>query len=161
VLSGSMSLSCGPLRVHVCHGDQLDRSDLGQRLLRTILESQVIRALTETLGSERVQQIGARLASRSRRRQGGMDGRDRNWLRAAESDAQKRTSEDTDLCVRGHGHFLGWWPSGLICLGDWLSFHSYLELQPEGQQVRLRRYQPGAAADALLCSSASGELALP
>ncbi len=158
-LSGSLSLSCGPLRVHVCHGDQLDRSDLGQRLLRTVLESQGLRALTEVLGSERVQQIGASLASRSRRRQGGTGGRDRTWLRAAESDAQKRRSEATDLCVRGHGHFLGWWPSGLICLGDWLSFHSYLELQPEGLQVRLRQYQPGATADALLCSSANGELA--
>jgi len=158
-LSGSLSLSCGPLRIHVCHGDQLDRSDLGQRLLRTVLESPALRVLTEMLGSERVQQIGASLASRSRQRQGGLEGRDRSWLRAAESDAQKRTSEAIDLCVRGHGHFLGWWPSGLICLGDWLSFHSYLELQPEGPQVRLRQYQPGAAADPLLCSSAKGEWA--
>ena len=159
-LSGSLSLRCGPLRVHVCHGDQLDRADLGQRLLRTILESQAARMLTRVLGSESVQRVGAKLASHSRRRQGGLDGRDRNWLQAAEADAQRRTSEAMDLCVRGHGHFLGWWPSGLICLGDWLSFYSYLELQPEGQQVRLRQYRPGSPADAVLCSSATGELAV-
>jgi UDP-2,3-diacylglucosamine hydrolase len=158
VLAGSLLLKCGSLRVHVCHGDQLDHRDLGQRLLRKMLGSRGVRALADRLGSQRVQSLGTKLASRSRGRQGGLAGRDRDWLGRAELDAQQRTVEATDLCVRGHGHFLGWWPSGLICLGDWLSFYSYLELQPAGKQVQLRRYVPGTNTDPLLSSSAVGEL---
>ena len=158
VLAGSLLLTCGSLRVHVCHGDQLDRQDYGQRFLRKVLESQGVRALAARIGSQRVQSLGTKLASRSRGRQGGLEGRDRAWLRQAELDAQDRTAQATDLCVRGHGHFLGWWPSGLICLGDWLSFYSYLELQPVGQPIQLRRYLPGTNTDPLLSSSAVGEL---
>ncbi len=160
VLAGSLALGCGSLRIHVCHGDQLDRRDFGHRLLRRVLDSPATRAMALRLGSARVQRIGADLASRSRRRQAGAASRKLDWLHVANSDASRRTRDAFDLCVRGHGHFLGWWPTGLICLGDWLAFHSYLELQPHGQQVQLRRYVPGDQEDPSICAKADGEVRL-
>ena len=159
VLSGALQMKCGSLSVHVCHGDRLDQRDLGQRMLRSLLDSSAVRVLAGRLGSPRVQQIGISLASRSRRRYPAEQrGRDESWFQAAESDAAERIAAGTDLCVRGHSHSLGWWPSGLICLGDWLWFHSYLELQPQGQPAQLRRYVPGSSADPVLCCSAEGQL---
>ena len=41
----------------------------------------------------------------------------------------------------GHGHFVGWFDEGLVCLGDWLRFFTYLELDGVGG-AELRRFDP-------------------
>ena len=110
------------------------------------------------LGSARVQRLGGRIAEGNRSRKGGLAGRNRRWLEAAHTDAASRRQAGTDLSVRGHGHFLGWWPNGLVCLGDWLHFHSYLELRPQEPRVALRRFTPDEDEDEVLSFVPSGEL---
>jgi len=160
IMDDALFLSCGALSLHVSHGDRLDRADRGHRLLRFLLESAGVRALAALLGSPKVQALGRWLALRSRRSKGGLAGRNRDWLAAAHQDASARRRLGTDLSIRGHGHFLGWWPDGLVCLGDWLHFHSYLELGVAEQHVELRRFRPGEATDELLSGEPTGELKL-
>jgi len=161
VIEGSLLLRCGDLALHINHGDLLDPSDRGHRFLRAFLGSAGLRRLAALIGSPRVQDLGRKLALQSRNRKGGLLGRNRDWLVAAHRDAVTRQQQGTDLSIRGHGHFLGWWPDGLVCLGDWLHFHSYLELKPQAPSVTLRRFRPGSSVDELLTCEPTGELELP
>ena len=154
----SLSFSCGSHSIHLCHGDRLDRADLGHRVLRTLMDSRAVHRLARGIGAARVQSIGAALSERARSGRGPMDPRDPRWLQAARADAAERQSRGVGLSVRGHGHYLGWWPEGLICLGDWLELHSYLELSANDSTPRLRCYRPGAAQDPVLCSRPRGEV---
>jgi len=104
--------------------------------------------------------MGRRITLENRRRYGGLGNRNEDWLAAAHRDAARRREQGVDLSVRGHGHFLGWWPDGLVCLGDWLHFHSYLELGPDQPGAILRRFRRGEAVDQLLSAEPRGELAL-
>ena len=77
------------------------------------------------------------------------------WLRAARQHALARRAEGIDLSVLGHGHWLGWWPEGLVCLGDWLHWRSYLEI---AERPRLRRFVEGAETDPVLAEGPVGAL---
>jgi UDP-2,3-diacylglucosamine pyrophosphatase LpxH len=161
VRSGDLSLRCGELLLHVSHGDRIDGSDLGHRLWRDLLDSTLVRTLATLLGSPRVQAMGRRVTLENRRRYGGLGKRNQTWLAAAHQDACRRREEGgVDLSVRGHGHFLGWWPDGLVCLGDWLHFHSYLEIGPSQPGVTLRRFRSADTVDQLFSAEPVGELAL-
>ncbi len=158
IVDDELSLRCGELLLHVSHGDGIDPSDHGHRLLTALLATSAVRSIAAMFGSARVQRLGGRIAEGNRSRKGGLAGRNRRWLEAAHTDAASRRQTGTDLSVRGHGHFLGWWPNGLVCLGDWLHFHSYLELRPQEPRVALRRFTPERDEDEVLSLGPSGEL---
>jgi hypothetical protein len=102
------------------------------------------------------QKLGLWAATRSSG-EGSYDGRDPRWLGAAREHAKGCAERGADLTVLGHGHYLGWWPEGLICLGDWLHWCSYLELRPDGSRA-LRRFTPQLLADPPLAESPLEEI---
>ncbi len=135
-----VQLTVAGLSLDLRHGDLVDPSQTGYRMLRRFLRSGLMRGVTGALGPALTQRLGER-ATWARHLQDtplGVDGRKPKWLEAAR--AQARTLVGVDLAVRGHGHWLGWWDEGLVCLGDWLHYRSYLEVDAEG--ARLRRFEP-------------------
>ena len=108
------------------------------------------------LGDRLTRWIGARAARGSRRAQGGVDGYDgcsEDWLQAAQNYTAARSLEGNTITVLGHGHWLGWWPSGLICLGDWFAHDSYLRVEDDGT-TGLWGYRE--SGDVLLLDTPSG-----
>ena len=69
--------------------------------------------------------------------------------------ATKLAEGEQHLSIRGHGHWLGWWPA-LVCLGDWLSWCTYLELGADGSGA-LRRYRAGGE-DPVMAEGVVGDL---
>ncbi len=143
VVDGPVQVSIGGLRLDLRHGDLVDPTEWGYRLLRGFLRSPVMGAVTRGLGPGLTQRVGE-YATTARHVAGvspGEDGRRPRWLAAARVHAA--SLEGVDLAVVGHGHWLGWWEEGLVCLGDWLHYRSYLELDGDG--ARLRRFEPDGA----------------
>lgn len=137
VTDGSVQATVAGLRLDLRHGDLVDRTEYGYRALRGFLRSPVMGLVTRGLGARLTQRIGE-LATTARHVQDGAlgeDGRRTRWLAAARRHAEQAS---VDLAVVGHGHWLGWWPEGLVCLGDWVHYRSYLEIDSEG--ARLRRF---------------------
>ncbi len=145
---GGIEASAEPLRAEVAglrldlrHGDLVDPSQHGYRLLRGFLRSPVVGIGTRAIGPRLTQRVGEWATWARHVQEGplGSDGRKANWLEAARAHA--RGLQGVDLAVLGHGHWLGWWEEGLICLGDWVHYRSYLEVDGDG--ARLRRFEPG------------------
>jgi len=124
--------------IHVAHGDLVDPAERGYRRFRALLRGIPGRAAARLVGPRVTRAVGGFAASGSRSAKGGVDGYEGlsdRWLAAARSYA---ASTGADLCVLGHGHWLGWWP-GLVCLGDWLRWSSYARLDSGG--LGLWRYR--------------------
>ncbi|HCP45763.1 MAG TPA: hypothetical protein DIU15_06965 [Deltaproteobacteria bacterium] len=157
-LDKTLQLSCGPWLLSVAHGDHVERSDRGHQLLRSVMRSRLARGLARGLGADRTLRLGQRITNS--RSSGSMDSRTPSlrWLHAARGEAQSMPPGDvSSLLVLGHGHHLGWWPEGLICLGDWLHFHSYLEVDPDLPRPRLRRFQTDSDEDPVLADGPVGD----
>jgi UDP-2,3-diacylglucosamine hydrolase len=143
------------LRLELRHGDLVDPTERGYRLLRGFLRSPIMGGITRLMGPPLTQRIGE-LATTARHVQDGPlgeDGRRPKWLAAARAHASR--AEGVDLCVLGHGHWLGWWAEGLVCLGDWVHYRSYLEVDEDG--ARLRVYEPDAV-DSIVARGPVGAL---
>ncbi len=137
------------------HGDLLEADDTGYRALRAFLRSPVMDAATALLGPARSQRIGEVVTAARNTQKGGLgsDHTSDAWLAAAKAYA---AGSGADLTVVGHGHWLGWFPERLICLGDWVHWRSYLELPPDSTP-RLRRFVDGGE-DPVLATGATGAL---
>ena len=143
VREGPVTLHVGRLSLDVQHGDLVDPSARAYRMLRGFLRSPIVGGVTRLLGARATQRLGegATWARHKTDHPLGVDGRKAPWLAAAR--AQAKGIDGVDLAVRGHGHWLGWWEEGLVCLGDWLHYRSYLEVDGDG--ARLRRFEPDGA----------------
>jgi len=142
--------------LHLEHGHRVDRADRGQVLLDRVLQTPLADLGSLLLTGRGTQRLGLWAASRSAG-DGAYDGREPRWLSAALNHTRALSRRGNDLTVLGHGHYLGWWPEGLICLGDWLHWCSYLELGPDGSRV-LRRFDSQLSADPPLAESPLGEI---
>jgi UDP-2,3-diacylglucosamine pyrophosphatase LpxH len=142
--------------LHLEHGHRVDRSDHGQIALDRVLQTPLADFVSGLITGRGTQKLGLWAATRSSGK-GSYDGRDPRWLSAALNHARAGARRGVDLTVLGHGHYLGWWPEGLICLGDWLHWCSYLELRPDGTRS-LRRFEPQLLADPPLAESPLEEI---
>jgi len=156
VVEDSLTVSHGGEQLHLEHGHRVDRSDRGQVLLDRVLRTPLADVASMLLSDRGTQKLGLWAATQSSG-EGSYDGRDPRWLRAALSYSRSRVQRGSDLTILGHGHYLGWWPEGLICLGDWLHWCSYLELAADGTKA-LRRFDPQSSADPLLSEVPLGEI---
>jgi UDP-2,3-diacylglucosamine hydrolase len=166
-VEGPVAVEVAGRRLHVEHGDLVDPGERAYRALRWLLRSPLADLGARAVGGERALRLGGLAARLARRRHGGSrggegesgyDGRNPRWLAAARRHAAGiREAGAGDLVVLGHGHWLGWWDEGLICLGDWLHWRSYLEIDPGGA-ARVRRYAGAAVADPVLAESPVGAL---
>ncbi len=150
-----LDMTVGSRALHVAHGDLVDTEDVGYLLFRRLLRGAPGRAAAAVVGRRVTRAVGSLAARRSRESQGGADGYDGlsdRWLAAALRYAESRASAGADLTVLGHGHWLGWWPQGLVCLGDWFAHDSYLRVD-EGQTALLG-YRP--EGDVVLRSGPDG-----
>ncbi len=134
----------GGERIWVEHGDLVRR---GGRWTRRLLTSPLAEAGARVLGSDGTFALG-NFVGRKRKPEGGYAGQSRTWLRLARGFARARRAEGFAWTALGHGHWLGEWPEdGLICLGDWLQFSSYLELAADGSPPALRTFDAQASVD--------------
>ena len=145
VVPGDLELQAGSRRIHVEHGDHVDRADAGHIAFKRFMLSKPAGLAARVMGERALQWLGETAAVISRGDMEAVLGQDARWLEAARSFGRARASDGYDLTVLGHGHWLGWWPENLICLGDWLVFHSYLEVGEDG--ASLRRYRSGGDAE--------------
>ncbi len=142
VVGERIELCHGSRRVHLEHGDLIRASG---RVTRRALRSRLAELGARVLGPRRTQRLGNGVAAR-RHGGRGYEGRSEAWLRVARDFAGERRRAGCSLTVLGHGHWLGSWDEGLVCLGDWLQYFTYLELEPEGDAV-LKRFEPQELAD--------------
>jgi len=157
-VDGSLELSCGDWVLSVSHGDGVDPGDLSYRVLRAILRSPLARSLAQVLGAEHTLRVGQKITRRASSGPAANREPSRQWLGAARSKAVGSPVADSPaLLVLGHGHHLGWWPEGLICLGDWLQFHSYLEVDPASAGPLLRQFHADALEDPVLADRPLGD----
>jgi len=156
VVEDVLELSHAGQLLHLEHGHRVDRSNRGQILLDRVLQTPLADLASRVITGAGTQKLGLWAATRSSG-EGSYDGRDPRWLNAARDHTRLCASRGADLTVLGHGHYLGWWPEGLICLGDWLHWCSYLELQPDGTRS-LRRFESQLLADPPLAESPLEEI---
>ncbi|MEE2827901.1 MAG: metallophosphoesterase [Myxococcota bacterium] len=156
VVDGSLVLLHGGRRLHVEHGHRVDPADWSQRILDRFLHTPVADLASGILRERGTQAIGLWAAGASAGLDG-YDGRDARWLEAALARAERLGKEGIDLAVMGHGHYLGWWDQGLVCLGDWLHFDSYFELDRSGAWA-IRRFQAQESCDPPVTESPLGEI---
>lgn len=148
-----LGLELGGRTLHVAHGDEVDPQAVAYLRFRRLLRGPAGRLAAAVFGSRVTRAVGSFAARRSRHLQGGVDGYDglsADWLAAARGYAARSGAEIT---VLGHGHWLGWWADGLICLGDWFAHDSYLRLDGDGT-LALMGYRPDG--DVVLRSGPDG-----
>ena len=135
VVVGSRRMDVGSLTVHVEHGDHVDSADVGHMAFKRLMLSRPAAVVARALGERALQWVGETAAVVSRGDEDGVLGQNPRWLAAAREFAAERASEGADLTILGHGHWLGWWSDSLVCLGDWLVFHSYLRVDTDGASL--------------------------
>lgn len=116
-------------RVHLCHGDEVNRRDYPYRLLRSVLHGRLIRALTRVVPPAVAAEIAERMGRKSKQNH---QRRQHKWDYAAllRAYAAERFAEGCDVVISGHFHLpLIEGDSGhtLLCLGDWLTHYTYGE----------------------------------
>ena len=141
VRPSDLVLRWGRRSVHVQHGDLISWSG---RLTRRLLGSPLAAAGAWVLGVEGTWLLGNGVGV-GRSGLQGYDGRRPEWLHSARAFAADQRRRGFDLCVLGHGHWLGSW-DGLVCLGDWPRYRSYVELT-SGGEISLRRYDADVSED--------------
>ena len=156
VVEGALLVDHLGSSLHIEHGHRVDREDRGQLLLDGLLQTPLADLGGFLLTERGTQRLGLWAATHSSG-EGAYDGRDPKWLEAARRFARERASSGAELTLLGHGHYLGWWPEGLVCLGDWLHWNSYLELCPDGTR-RLRRFDSQLSEDRVLAESPLDEI---
>jgi len=109
VLSGPGDVELGDLRVHLAHGDEIQRKDPGYALLRPMVRSAPVIAAGRLVGTGLVHRLGAGSAHTSRSMRAG---RSRNWRDEKLRYVRRRAERGTDLVVLGHSHQLFTEPVG-------------------------------------------------
>jgi len=93
----------GELRVHLAHGDEIQRRDLGYALLRPTLRSEPFAALVRLVGPGMLVRAGQLSARTSRDMRAG---RARNWRPEKVRYARHQSARGVDLVLLGHSHQL-------------------------------------------------------
>ena len=133
----------GEQRLWVEHGDLIGRSG---RWTRRLLTSPLAELGARSITSRGTWELG-NFVGRIRKPDGGYAGQSPKWLARARRHAVAMRGRGFDWTVMGHGHWLGQWDAdGLICLGDWLQFFSYLEVRA-GEAPMLRLFDAQASED--------------
>ena len=91
------------VRVHLAHGDEIQRRDLGYALLRPAVRSAPFAALFRLLGTGPLVWAGQRSARTSRDLRAG---RSRNWRQEKIRYARQQATRGSELVVLGHSHQL-------------------------------------------------------
>jgi UDP-2,3-diacylglucosamine hydrolase len=132
-------------RLHLCHGDQINREDRGYRLLRFLLRSRLIAASINRMPPAWALTVRAFLQKRSR---GGYSARKARWnYRKIILDyAGSVQKQGCDGLVTGHFHLALYEQVAgtgftILSLGDWMDQFTYAEMQ-DGE-LRLLTYSPG------------------
>ena len=103
VWAGPVDLPLGELRVHLAHGDEIQRRDLGYALLRPAVRSRPAIFAGRALGTTLVHRLGHGSARTSRDLRAG---RSRDWRAEKLRYARRMAGRGTDLVVLGHSHQL-------------------------------------------------------
>ena len=100
---GPGDVQLGDLRIHLAHGDEVQRRDLGYALLRPAVRTELFAAVVTLLGPGRLMLAGQRSAQTSRDMRAG---RSRNWRDEKLRYVRHHTIRGADLVVLGHSHQL-------------------------------------------------------
>lgn len=132
VFKGPAALDLDGKRVYLCHGDQINRGDIGYLLLRFLLHNPLTGAVAPFVPPRIASAIADRMSrmSRQNHRQRRM-----KWDYAAilRGFAAARFGEGYDAVITGHFHLPLLEKSGsggertLLSLGDWLTHFTYGE----------------------------------
>jgi UDP-2,3-diacylglucosamine pyrophosphatase LpxH len=120
------------LRVHLAHGDHVDRSP-GYRAMSAILRGRAFAALVDTLGPTRAWSFLGRLGGR------GDVPSDPTLVAAQVADARNVLAAGRDLVVYGHTHAPGVHhvPEGIhVNLGDWVTHRTWLLVEDGSVSLR-------------------------
>jgi UDP-2,3-diacylglucosamine hydrolase len=145
VLRGPALMEIDGKQVYLCHGDQVNRSDHGYRLLRFILHNRLTRAIIPLVPPFVAAYIAERMGRASRKNHGG---RRIKWdyqsiLREFAAD---RFREGCDAVIVGHFHLplMEQTSNGsartLLSLGDWISRFTYGEWS--NGEFSLKQFKP-------------------
>lgn len=119
-------------RVHICHGDQINRSELPVRLLRALLHGPLVRGLIPVVPARVACTIAERLGRRSAARRAKKKRRTDTRAMLIREYAAARFAEGCSAVITGHFHlpFQESSPDDartLVSLGEWISRYSYAE----------------------------------
>ncbi|NIQ95557.1 MAG: UDP-2,3-diacylglucosamine diphosphatase [Desulfuromonadales bacterium] len=118
-------------RLLVVHGDLIDPSDSGYRLLRRLLRSRPFRVLKSLIPPDWAWAI-ARWGSRQSQKKHSSYNRSRKVEEMVSSYGEKKLAEGFDGVVSGHFHTAFIRPSDsgtIVALGDWIDQYSYAVLE--------------------------------
>lgn len=91
------------LRVHIAHGDEVQRLDAGYALARPLLRSRPAAVAARLVGARALERLGDLAAGASREWRGEAD---RGWRSEKLRYVRRRAAEGVDLVVLGHSHRL-------------------------------------------------------
>jgi UDP-2,3-diacylglucosamine hydrolase len=131
-------------KVYLCHGDQINRTDYGYRLLRLLLHNPITRAAIPLFPPAAASYIAERMARESRENH---QVRRIKWDFAAiiREFAAARFKEGNGAVVIGHFHLPLFEQTAngkirtLLSLGDWIKHYSYGEW--ENGKFSLKQYR--------------------
>jgi len=132
VFSGPAGIDLDGKKVYLCHGDQINKSDYGYRMLRALLHNSVTGAVIPLVPPSVASFIAERMGRASRKNH---QVRSRKWDYNAimREFAAVRFEEGYDAVIIGHFHlpFIEQTANDgvrtLLSLGDWISHFSYGE----------------------------------
>jgi len=130
-------------QLYLCHGDQINRSDHGYRLLRLLLHNRLVAAAVNQVPPSLALWIKDQLQRNSR---AGYLGKSQRWdyREIIRTFARSVQEQGCDGLVTGHFHLafceeLGAPPFTVLSLGDWMGQFTYGEMA--SGTLSLRTYQ--------------------
>ena len=122
---------CGQ-RIHICHGDQINRGELSHRLLRALFHGPVVKALIPVVPARFACFIADRLGRRSVNSRAKKKRRVDTRAMLIRDYASQWFDKGCSAVITGHFHlpFLDRSENNtrtLISMGDWISHFSYVE----------------------------------
>ncbi|HTG81831.1 MAG TPA: UDP-2,3-diacylglucosamine diphosphatase [Geobacteraceae bacterium] len=131
VYRGPATIDLDGKRIYLCHGDQINRRDVGYLLLRFVLHNALTAVVARLVPVSVVSAIADRMSRLSRKKH---NHRQVKWDYVAilRDFAASRFREGCDAVITGHFHtpLLEKSPNGertLLSLGDWITHFSYGE----------------------------------
>lgn len=136
-------------RLFLCHGDQINRSDRGYRLLRLLLHNPLAAVLVNYVPPSIALRIRARLQHASR---AGYQAKLQRWdyREIIRTFARTAREQGCDGLVTGHFHLpfceeLDGSPFAILSLGDWMEQFTYGEISAGTLSLQTYRIPPEAA----------------
>lgn len=143
VYRGPATLDLDGKRVYLCHGDQINRGDIGYHVLRFLLHNSLTGAMIPVVPVRLVTRIADRMGRISRQ---GHQRRRVKWdyMAILREFAAARFNEGYDAVITGHFHIPLLEKSSdrgertLLSLGDWITHFSYGEW--EDGELSLKKF---------------------